>query len=111
MPPRSSPATLSAISTLPPRRKHPRSQAQTAQGRPRTSVRVQRAPGGKSYELVHPPCVRERSEDLLEVQAMLAAGEMEVAADELRWLLEDCRDFIEAHKILGELAAAEGDAK
>jgi hypothetical protein len=42
---------------------------------------------------------------------MLAAGELDVAADELRWLLEDCRDFIEAHKMLGELAAGEGDVK
>jgi Tfp pilus assembly protein PilF len=74
-------------------------------------VRLQRAAGGKAYELVHPSCVRERAEDLAEVQAMLALGEMEVAADELRWLLEDCRDFIEAHKILAELAAAEGDTK
>jgi tetratricopeptide (TPR) repeat protein len=81
------------------------------QDRPRSSVRLQRASGGKSYELAHPPCVRERADDLREVQAMLAAGELEVAADELRWLLEDCRDFIEAHKILGELAAAEGDVK
>jgi tetratricopeptide (TPR) repeat protein len=74
-------------------------------------VRVQRAAGGKSYELVHPPCVQQRADDLAEVHAMLAAGETEVAIDELRWLLDDCRDFIEAHKLLGESAAAEGDAK
>jgi hypothetical protein len=55
--------------------------------------------------------VQERADDLAEVQAMLAAGEIEVASEELRWLLDDCRDFIEAHKVLGELAAAEGDAK
>lgn len=79
--------------------------------RPRSSVRVKRAAGGQFCELVHPPCVLQRADDLAEVHAMLAAGEIEVAIDELRWLLDDCRDFIEAHKILGELAAAENDIK
>jgi hypothetical protein len=59
---------------------------------------------------MHPLCVQERADDLAEVHAILAAGEIEVATDELRWLLEDCRDFIEVHKLLGELAAAEGNA-
>jgi hypothetical protein len=79
--------------------------------RPRSSVRIQLAAGGVAYELVHPACVREREDDLAEVQAMLAAGEVEVAVDELRWLLEDCRDFIEAHKLLGETAAADDNPK
>ena len=35
---------------------------------------------------------------------MLAAGENEVARDELRWLLDGCPDFIAAHRMLGELA-------
>ncbi len=74
-------------------------------------MRARRAAGGKAYELVHPPCARDRGDDLAEVQAMLAAGETEVAVDELRWLLDDCRDFIEAHKLLGEAAATDGDAK
>ena len=42
---------------------------------------------------------------------MLAAGEDEVARDELRYLLEECRDFVEAHKLLAEIALAEGDTK
>lgn len=42
---------------------------------------------------------------------MLDAGEDEIAKDELRWLLEGCSDFIEAHRLLGELAAAAGDTK
>lgn len=79
--------------------------------KPRSSVKVQLAPGGQAYELVHPPCVRERSDDLAEVQSMLAVGETEVAVDELRWLLEDCRDFIAAHKLLGETAAADENLK
>ena len=40
---------------------------------------------------------------------MLAAGEIEIARDEIRWLLNGCSDFIEAHKLLGELAYAEHD--
>lgn len=40
---------------------------------------------------------------------MLAAGEPEVAKDELRWLLQGCSDFIAAHRILGELALEEND--
>ena len=40
---------------------------------------------------------------------MLAAGEVDVATDELRWLLNGCGSFIDAHKMLGELAACDGD--
>ena len=53
---------------------------------------------------MHPGCVRERAEDLDEVREMIEAGELEVAADELRWLLADCHEFIAAHALLGELA-------
>jgi hypothetical protein len=35
---------------------------------------------------------------------MVAAGEHEIARDELRWLLEGCSDNIAAHELLGELA-------
>lgn len=40
---------------------------------------------------------------------MIAADEIDVAIDELRWLLSGCSDFIEAHKTLGELALLDGD--
>lgn len=40
---------------------------------------------------------------------MLEAGEEDIAIDELRWLLNGCPDFIEAHRMLGELALAAGD--
>jgi Tfp pilus assembly protein PilF len=53
--------------------------------------------------------VQERTDDLAEVHAMLAAGEIDIARDELLWLLEGCRDFIDAHKLLAELAVAEED--
>jgi len=42
---------------------------------------------------------------------MLAAGEYEIAQDELRWLLDGCSEFIAAHKTLGEIALLEGDVK
>jgi hypothetical protein len=37
---------------------------------------------------------------------MIEAGELDVAVDELHWLLEDCSEFIAAHVLLGELALA-----
>jgi hypothetical protein len=64
---------------------------------------VRRRPDG-TWELQHPRCALEREEDLHEVKAMVAAGEHEIARDELRWLLEDCSDNIAAHELLGELA-------
>lgn len=40
---------------------------------------------------------------------MLVAGEMEIARDELIWLLDECHDYIDAHRLLGELALAADD--
>jgi hypothetical protein len=60
-----------------------------------------------TWELVHPRCAREREDDLLEVEEMLAAGEVEVARDELRYLLGDCANFLAAHQKLGEIAFEE----
>lgn len=40
---------------------------------------------------------------------MLAAGERDIARNELRWLLEGCSDFLEVHVLLGRLAWEEGD--
>jgi hypothetical protein len=56
--------------------------------------------------LVHPRCARDRAEDIEEVRAMAEAGELDVAIDEIRWLLGGCSEFIEAHLLLGELAVA-----
>lgn len=39
---------------------------------------------------------------------MIEAGELEVAVDELRWVLSGCSEFIEAHCLLGELALEMG---
>jgi hypothetical protein len=71
---------------------------------PADGLGVRRSTDGRSWVLVHPGCVRERAEDLEEVREMVESGELEVAVDELRWLLEDCHDFIAVHALLGELA-------
>lgn len=42
---------------------------------------------------------------------MLAAGEPEIARDELVWLLSECPDFLEAHVHLGLIALEEDDPK
>ncbi|MGD9637041.1 MAG: hypothetical protein AB7G28_18020 [Pirellulales bacterium] len=70
---------------------------------------MRRTADGRGWVLVHPPCARERAEDLEEVRAMIEGGEAEVAVDELRWLLGGCSEFIEGHALLGELALEAGD--
>jgi hypothetical protein len=62
-----------------------------------------------TWELVHSRCAKARREDMEEVVAMIAAEEYEIATDELRWLLAECHDFLEAHKLLGDLALVESD--
>jgi tetratricopeptide (TPR) repeat protein len=73
------------------------------------AIQVQRASDGESYELSFPPSVRQRTEDMEEVQAMLAAGETEIATEELRWLLGGCHELLEAHYLLGKVAAESGN--
>jgi hypothetical protein len=92
----------------PPRRKEFARRRGKAQ-RPKSGVSLRPVPGREAWELVHPRCARVRAEDMEEVEAMLAAGETEVARDELRWLLDGCSDFIAAHRVLGELALEEND--
>ena len=70
---------------------------------------LRRVPGEDVFELVHPRCATRRAEDLEEVRAMLDAGEAEVAVDELRWLLQGCRELLEAHGLLGQIALSAGD--
>lgn len=73
--------------------------------------RVKGESGDEVWELVHPPCVEERADDIEDVAQMLTMGEFEVAQDELRWLLADCSEFVTAHKLLAEIAMGEGDTK
>jgi tetratricopeptide (TPR) repeat protein len=66
---------------------------------------------GSIWEFVHPRCARKRRDDVEEVEAMVAAGETEIARDELVWLLSECPDFLEAHLHLGLIALEEDDPK
>ena len=87
--------------------------SKTAAGRkPSTSaLSVRRAGRSNDFELVHPRAAVERAADIEEVEHMLDAGEVELAKDELRWLLDDCRELLDAHRLLGELALLEADTK
>src|SRR5262245_42144351 len=65
--------------------------------------------GGPAWELVHPRCALARADDMDDVRQMVEHGETEIAVDELRWLLNGCSDFIDAHRLLGELALGAED--
>ncbi|MFM7108017.1 MAG: hypothetical protein ACKOZU_05380 [Planctomycetaceae bacterium] len=81
------------------------------QGRDALRVERRETPAGAAWEFVHPRCARRRRDDIAEVEAMLAAGETEIARDELVWLLSECPDFLEAHVHLGLLALGDDDPK
>lgn len=74
------------------------------------AVKVKQQKSG-IWTFVQPRCVRERELDLEDVEAMLDAEEVEIARDELRWLLEGCPDNIAIHYWLGDLALREEDVK
>jgi hypothetical protein len=79
-------------------------------GRSASRIGLRHLPGENIFELVHPRCVRARADDVEEVHKMLDAGEMEIAEEELRWLLDGCGEFVEAHGLLGQIAMTAGDA-
>jgi hypothetical protein len=64
---------------------------------------------GNRFSFQVPVCAFDRKEDLDEVHQMIAGGELEIARDELLYLVSDCRAFLEAHNLLGELALEEND--
>lgn len=64
---------------------------------------------GKRFAFQPPICAVDRQDDLDEVHTMIAGGELEIARDELLYLVGDCRGFLEAHNLLGELALEEED--
>ena len=80
-------------------------------GGDRLTVVRREGPQGVQWEIVQPRCARRRRVDIEEVEAMVAAGESEIARDELVWLLAECPDFLEAHVHLGLIALENGDAK
>lgn len=80
-------------------------------GKEKLAVTRRDTPAGPTWEFVHPRCSRKRREDIEEVEAMVEAGETEIAHDELVWLLSECPDFLEAHVQLGLIALEDDDAK
>jgi hypothetical protein len=87
----------------------PRSAGAAAVRRSPTAVQARKSPGTESWELVHPRCALDRAEDVEEVHKMVEAGEIDIAREELQWLLSGCTDMIDAHKTLGELALLDHD--
>jgi len=68
------------------------------------ALKVQRAKSGNGWVLIPPRAARDCAEDLDEVRAMVEAGEADIAIDELRWLLGNCHELLDAHFLLGQLA-------
>ena len=87
----------------------PKRKKKSTKRRSSSAIQVRRASDGASYEFLFPPSVRERTEDMEEVRAMLAAGEGEIATEELRWLLGGCHELLEAHYLLGKIATESGN--
>ena len=70
-------------------------------------ITVRRVRTSDAYELVYPRSVAARKDDMEEVRQMLAAEEIDVAEDELRWLVGGCPQLLEGHKLLGDIAAGD----
>jgi hypothetical protein len=73
-----------------------------------TRLQLKRLDGNR-FAFQPPICAVDRKEDLEEVHQMIAGGEAEIARDELLYLVSDCRAFLEAHNLLGELALEENE--
>jgi hypothetical protein len=89
----------------------PRRRARGPRGRETITVVRRESPQGPAWEIVQPRCARRRREDIEEVEAMVEAGETDIARDELVWLLSECPDFLEGHVQLGLIALEEDDPK
>lgn len=92
-----------------PQHGKPKSSGSRPVGRSSSQLRVRKVTGEDAWEFVHPRCAVDRADDIEEVRKMIEADEIDIATDELRWLLNGCSDFIDAHKTLGELALLEND--
>ena len=91
----------------------PRPPRRGGRRRDRDGIAVVRrdTPAGSAWEIVQPRCARQRREDIEEVEAMVEAGETDIARDELVWLLSECPDFLDAHVQLGLIALEEDDPR
>lgn len=77
-------------------------------GRGAAGLSLRKLPRG-DYVLVAPECACDRREDLEEVHSMIEGDELEIARDELLYLVADCPGFMEAHNLLAMLALEEGN--
>ena len=68
-------------------------------------LKVRALSNGIGWVFVPPRAATERLEDLAEVRAMIEADELEIATEELRWLLSGCSEMLEAHVMLAQIAA------
>jgi len=91
-----------------PRPKPPSADAGLPIAADSTRLQLRRIDGNR-FALQPPICAIDRQEDLDEVRNMIAGGELEIARDELLYLVSDCRGFLDAHNLLGELALEEND--
>jgi len=64
---------------------------------------------GSDFVLMAPECACDRTEDIEEVHSMIEGDELDIARDELLYLVADCQGFIEAHNLLAMIALEEGD--
>lgn len=76
-----------------------------------SALRLRLLPGSRGWELVPPPCAEEMSDDIVQVHEMLEHGELEIATDELRFLLSSCPELLEAHVLLGQIAVETDDSR
>ena len=65
--------------------------------------------GGNRFAFQAPDCAINRELDLEEAIEIRAAGEFDIARDELLYLVGDCRGFLEAYLQLAELALEDED--
>ena len=86
-----------------------RSKKETRGGAAKQTLAVEMR--GDAWEIVHPRCARRRREDIEEIADMLASGEIDIAKDELVWLLSECPDFLEAHVQLCAIAMESDDLR
>lgn len=76
-----------------------------------SALRLRRLDGDRGWELVLPPSAAEMSDDIEQVHEMLEHGELEIATDELRFLLSTCPELLAAHVLLGQIALEADDTK
>ncbi len=76
-----------------------------------SALKLRKLDGDRGWAIVPPLSAEEMSDDIAEVHEMLEHGELEIATDELRFLLSTCPELLEAHVLLGQIALETDDTK